>query len=177
MGENVIFDSGMVVQARWVGLRLSVTADLLGFSHTTLSRVYTKWWQKPQVWLVWTVKKSTVTQSITLYNCGEPKSISKHTPCQALTRTGSKSRRPHHVPLLSTQSRDLRQQWVQKDWSDESQVFVQHAWTAWIHATQPCFVSTFQGGEGGVIVWGTSSCHTTSSLIPVDYHLSIVPLC
>ncbi len=31
------FERGMVVGARWAGLSISKTADLLGFSHTTIS--------------------------------------------------------------------------------------------------------------------------------------------
>ncbi len=34
------FERGMVVGARRAGLSISETADLLGFSHTTISRVY-----------------------------------------------------------------------------------------------------------------------------------------
>ena len=30
------FDHGMIVGARWAGLSISETADLLGFSHTTV---------------------------------------------------------------------------------------------------------------------------------------------
>lgn len=33
------FDCGMIVGARRIGLSVSVTADLPGFSHTTISRV------------------------------------------------------------------------------------------------------------------------------------------
>ncbi len=34
------FERGMVVGARRAGLSISETTDLLGFSHTTISRVY-----------------------------------------------------------------------------------------------------------------------------------------
>ncbi len=34
------FERGMVVGARWAGLSISKTADLLGFLRTTISRVY-----------------------------------------------------------------------------------------------------------------------------------------
>ncbi len=43
MGKKGIlrdFESGMVVGARRAGLNISKTADLLGFSRTTISRVY-----------------------------------------------------------------------------------------------------------------------------------------
>lgn len=33
-------EHGVVFGARWTGVRISETADLLGFFHTTISRVY-----------------------------------------------------------------------------------------------------------------------------------------
>ena len=39
-GDLSDFECGMVVGARRAGLSISETADLLGFSRTTISRVY-----------------------------------------------------------------------------------------------------------------------------------------
>ncbi len=48
-GDLSDFECGMVVDARWAGLSISKNAYLLGFSHTTISRVYRECSKKEKI--------------------------------------------------------------------------------------------------------------------------------
>ncbi len=48
-------EGGRVVGARRAGLSISKTADLLGFSHTTIFRDYREWSEKEKISSEWQV--------------------------------------------------------------------------------------------------------------------------
>ncbi len=120
---------------RRADLSISQTADLLKFSHTTISRVYREWSEKEKIsserqlcgWkclvdvrgqrrmgrLVRDDRKATVTQITTRYNQVMQNTISEHTTRRTLKQMGFSSRRPHRVPLLSAKNSTWRIQFTQ----------------------------------------------------------------
>ncbi len=168
-------------------LVISKTADILGFSRTTISRVYRERSEKEKICSEWQLcgrkclvevrgqrrmgrlvrddRKVTVTQITTRYNQGMQNTIPEHTTRQTLKQMGSSSRRPHRVPLLSAKNRKRRQQFTQthQDWTIRLEkrclVWRVRIWRKEHESMDPsCLFSTVQAA--GVMVWWIFSWHT-----------------
>ena len=118
----------MIVGARQAGLSISETAKLLGFSRTTVSRVYSEWsqlhktsserqfcgrkrlvderGQQKMVRLVRDNRNATVTQITSQYNRDEKNGISERTARRTLRLLGF-NKKTNQVPPLPAKKRKL----------------------------------------------------------------------
>lgn len=137
------FDRGQIVDARRMGHSISEIVRQLGFSRSTVSRVYQEYMDggkktsdrancKGQLALtvrgerrlrriVRSQRSQTLAQITTQLNDGASRTVSKRTVQRSLHRMGFGSRRPTRVPLLYTCHRAARLAWARehRDWSVE----------------------------------------------------------
>jgi len=113
---------------------ISQSVQLLGFSCSTISRVYKEWCVKGKTSSMWQScgrkclvdargqrrmgrliqadSRATLTEITSCYNRSVQQSICEATTWTTLRRMGYNSRRPHWVPLISNTNRKKRQQFA-----------------------------------------------------------------
>uniref|UniRef100_A0A803KE99 Transposase Tc1-like domain-containing protein n=1 Tax=Xenopus tropicalis TaxID=8364 RepID=A0A803KE99_XENTR len=188
-GDLSNFGRGMVVGARRAGLSISQSAQLLGFSRTTICRVYKEWCEKGKISsmrqscglkclvdargqrrmgrLIQADRRATLTEITTRYNRGMQQSICEATTRTTLRRMGYNSRRPHH--------------WKNVAWSDESRFLLRYSngrvriWRKQNENMDPtCLFTTVQAC--GVMVGGMFSWHTLGPLVQIGHRLNVTQI-
>jgi len=138
------FDRGMIVGARQAGRSVSETADLLGFSHTAIARVFKEWSEKEKITLsserqfrgktgqrkmasqVQADKKAKDTKITTSCEQGVQKSISERTTRRALKKMGYSKKSPRAQQNSSIKDGENVVS-EEKTLSEESQVLQTHS--------------------------------------------------
>ncbi len=152
-GDFSDFECGMVVGPRRAGLSISKTADLLGYSCTTISRVYREWSEKEKI------------------------SYSSRRP-HRVPLLSSKNRK-RRLQFAQVHQNWTIEDWKNVAWSDESRFLLRYSdgrvriWRKEHESMDPsCLVSMVQATGGGVMVWGIFSWYTLGPLVPIEHRLN-----